>query len=408
MLDRATLLERTVHVMQQNRQRTDGHTYTVPSTSSYPYQWFWDSCFHAIIYTHFDSAAAKDELRSLVAHQHSDGFIPHIACWQKHPTLSVNLCLDDTSGLIQPPLIAYATWRAYEPDTDEAFLAELYEPLAKYYQYLLRERDVREIGLIGIVDPDESGEDNSPRYDHLLGLPPHHSAEENFQKRMQLAEIHATCELKASCTSKTFWAEDVSMNSFLVQGLFIMSDIATILNKPKEAHQFKDKATKTKTAMRTHMFTDGRFWSLQGLAGDKITSKTLDLFMPLFAGLYSQQEAAALIQNILFDEGSYWLPHGVPTTAKDDPAFDPTEPNWGEHWQHPTWRGPIWMSMQWFLYYGLKKYGFHEKAAELKQKSLRLIEQSGFREYYNPLTGEGMGSIGFTWGGLTLDMTGGE
>jgi len=28
----------------------------------------------------------------------------------------------------------------------------------------------------------------------------------------------------------------------------------------------------------------------------------------------------------------------------------------------------------------------------------------GFREYYNPFTGEGMGARGFTWGGLVLDM----
>jgi hypothetical protein len=36
--------------------------------------------------------------------------------------------------------------------------------------------------------------------------------------------------------------------------------------------------------------------------------------------------------------------------------------------------------------------------------SLRLVQQSGFREYYDPLTGQGHGAANFTWPGLLLDM----
>jgi hypothetical protein len=32
------------------------------------------------------------------------------------------------------------------------------------------------------------------------------------------------------------------------------------------------------------------------------------------------------------------------------------------------------------------------------------MERSGFREYYDPLTGEGHGAREFTWTGLLLDM----
>ena len=43
-------------------------------------------------------------------------------------------------------------------------------------------------------------------------------------------------------------------------------------------------------------------------------------------------------------------------------------------------------------------------ADEIYRSSLALVRKSGFREYYNPFTGEGYGAKDFTWGGLVLDM----
>jgi hypothetical protein len=63
-----------------------------------------------------------------------------------------------------------------------------------------------------------------------------------------------------------------------------------------------------------------------------------------------------------------------------------------------------WAFTNWFLYYALKKRGFHERAERLRRSLWRLIELSGFREYYNPFTGEGHGARGFTWSGLLVDM----
>ena len=58
----------------------------------------------------------------------------------------------------------------------------------------------------------------------------------------------------------------------------------------------------------------------------------------------------------------------------------------------------------WFIYKGLKNYGFLEIAQQIKDSSLKLLSNSGFREYFNPQTGEGLGAKNFTWGGLILDM----
>ncbi len=41
--------------------------YTRPSPGRYPWQWFWDSCFAAIVWRRFDPARARAELESLLA-----------------------------------------------------------------------------------------------------------------------------------------------------------------------------------------------------------------------------------------------------------------------------------------------------------------------------------------------------
>jgi len=49
-------------LLLENRRTTDGNQYTIPSADHYPYQWLWDSCFHAIILAKFEPAAAKAEI----------------------------------------------------------------------------------------------------------------------------------------------------------------------------------------------------------------------------------------------------------------------------------------------------------------------------------------------------------
>src|ERR1700749_2686715 len=51
--------------------------YTQPSPGHYPFQWYWDSCFAAIVWRRFDATHSRAELESLLAAQREDGFIGH-------------------------------------------------------------------------------------------------------------------------------------------------------------------------------------------------------------------------------------------------------------------------------------------------------------------------------------------
>src|ERR671923_3050679 len=46
-----------------------------PSNVTYPFQWLWDSCFHAIALTHVDVKLAQQELLCLLQAAQPNGFI---------------------------------------------------------------------------------------------------------------------------------------------------------------------------------------------------------------------------------------------------------------------------------------------------------------------------------------------
>ena len=158
------------------RQR-DGASfaYTRPSPDHYPFQWYWDSCFAAVVWRRFDPARARAELESLLAAQDEDGFIGHTIFWDtplsRRQRLTYNVITADApmTASIQPPALAWA-WRTAvgDPATVPA--------IAHHHDWLSRHRDLDGDGLIWIVQPDESGLDASPQFDaiwrgHADGLP---------------------------------------------------------------------------------------------------------------------------------------------------------------------------------------------------------------------------------------------
>lgn len=392
------------NLMLKNRRFCSGHQYTVPSPDSYPYQWFWDSCFHAIIFTYFNLNDAKVELLSLVSHQFENGMIPHMIYWDKAKKTDfpvIEWGKKDTSIITQPPMLAYAVWKIYQTDKDAKFLEKIYSNLSLFYNYLINERDPRNNHLIGIINPDESGEDNSPRFDVPLGLDPKHNKEINFGKRLELIGKHRACNFEVGiCMKNFFWVKDVPFNAIMVENLNILSDIAKALGNTADAKYFKKQAELITSAMRKFMLEDGIFWSTYGsdyngsFRYKKIKVLTWAIFSPLFARICTKDEARIVVEKYLLDSKRFKTKYPVPTVSLDEPSYDSSG----------FWRGPVWMATNWFIFKGLLNYGYQDIAEEIAESSLNLWGKSGFREQYGPQTGEGLGAKDFTWGGLVLDM----
>ena len=385
----------------KNRKTVGNIQYTVPSPQNYPYQWLWDSCFHAIVLSYLSPKDAKKELLSLVAKQFNNGMIPHMIYWEKkkpfgNDNLTINWGKEDTSSITQPPMLAYAALSIYKKDNDKNFLSQIYPNIKRFYNYLLKDRDPRGNHLIGIINPDESGEDNSPRFDIPLGnLSPQHTLSENTKRRLDLVAQNLACDFDAPfCMRNFFWVKDVPFNALFVANLDALSEIAKIFEEENDARYYEHQKHTVARAMRDFMLEDGIYWSTYGTDYNKIKVRTWAMFAPLFARLYTDEEAENVIFNHLLNEDEFWAQFPVPTVAMDESSFDPAG----------FWRGPTWIATNWFIYKGLLNYSQTDIANGIKDSSVKLIEKSGFREFFDPKTGEGYGATNFTWGALVLDM----
>ncbi len=402
------LLKQTETLMLANRRTTNGRQYTVPSPELYPFQWLWDSCFHAIILSHFDLPAAKEELRSAFSHSLPNGLFPHII----YHTLDTKITnwgremrgdvineawgASGTSSITQPPIMALSVWRVYEKDGDEAFVREVYPALHTHYRALLDDRMLADQSLAFIINPDESGEDNSPRFDIQQGLSAHHTANESLDRRIDRMRENALCEFKArDCMSKHFAVADLPFNIILYESLDYMAKCAELLDLPDDASFYAIASERVREATKTTLCRDGLCYSYDLNTSSYIETATWALFMPLYGGLLTAPEAERLVNEWLLQSDRFWTEFPIPTTARTEPSFDPTA---------GFWRGPVWMAPNWFIYKGLRRYGFDDVAGHIKRGTMDLLTQSGFREQYNPHTGAGIGAHNFTWGSLVIDM----
>ena len=172
----ATIRARCERVLHQNwREGTHGgveFAYTCPSPHHYPWQWYWDSCFTAIVWRRFDPDRSRRELESLLAAQREDGFIGHTIFWNTPLNgarrLTYNVVAHDApmTASIQPPAMAWA-WRIAVGDPAEV------PAIIRHHDWLAEHRDLDGDGLIWIVQPDESGLDASTQFDAIWGSRAH-------------------------------------------------------------------------------------------------------------------------------------------------------------------------------------------------------------------------------------------
>ncbi|MES2668299.1 MAG: trehalase family glycosidase [Patescibacteria group bacterium] len=384
-------------LLANRRKSPDGHEYTVPSPSTYPYQWLWDSCFHAIVLAKLDPAMAKKELLALLSKQLPDGMIPHMIFWSPRITRPYHVWWGKTgvSSITQPPMLAYAAWEIYEVTKDASYLKEIFPQMLAFYRYLIDNRDPHDHHLISIINPDESGEDNSPRFDTALRVKSNISFFSHMWKRHELVAANRTCGFDPLvCMQERFWVKDVPFNAILIKNLERLAMIAKAIGDEEAEAYASTQHDLIKFTMREYLMAEGVFWSAIGLEHGHLKVSTWAHFIPLFAGLYTPEEAQELIRAHFNNTDTFRSSYGIRTVSKQEVSYR----------SKGFWRGPIWFAPHWFIYKGLKDYGFKDEARWLSETTQTLIKKHGFREYFDPETGKAHGAHNFTWGTLVLDM----
>ena len=68
------------------------------------------------------------------------------------------------------------------------------------------------------------------------------------------------------------------------------------------------------------------------------------------------------------------------------------------------WRGPSWINTAWMLVPPMRRLGYAEEAERITDSLVAAVERHGFREYYNPLDGDGLAARHFGWSTLLADL----
>ena len=381
-------------------QLADGtpYAFTCPAPPRYRHQWYWDSCFHAIVWSHFEPGRARNELRTLLRGGGPDGFIPHTifwhdpAGWRRAPLYATQSWRGDrATAHTQTPVLALAWELVAEASEDEpSFATEGLDALRRHYDWLEHHRDPDGDGLISIIHPDESGLDDSPKYDEVFGWMSHY-----LPGYLWLVERSRRLRYDSRAIIERYdeHVEDVLVNVFYALAL---RALARLSGDPT----LTARAERTEQALLTLCWDErrGLFWDLAGRNHTPLRVSTWSSLAPLALPSLPEPIARRLIEEHLLDPRRYRSPFGIPSVAMDEPSFRA-----GWH-LFRCWRGPAWINTAWLLVPALRRYGYEHEADRIVASCVKMIGRHGFREYYNPLNGEGLAAQRFGWSTLIVDL----
>ena len=89
---------------------------------------------------------------------------------------------------------------------------------------------------------------------------------------------------------------------------------------------------------------------------------------------------------------------------KEKYIFSSIKPDHKSFDEKRYWRGPVWINTNWIIYQSLKNKD-KVYAKKIKDKTIKLIEEKNFFEYYSCKNAETLGANNFSWSSaLYLDL----
>lgn len=429
------VMDQSMKVLKNNRVTINGHTFTTPSKvveddSHLDYegkQWLWDSAFHAMIMADSEPEVAKEELRSVVANQHEDGFVPHmnyfrgdaqnVPDWTKPhfdrflkspdgkdipPEKKAHFTdtywsYKDHSDITQPPIIAEAVHVVASTTGDRKFVKEMLPKLKGYYNYLHDKRDPDNDGLVSIIHPWESGWDNSQRWDPVIGKT---DGQRNHidEKKMHIFCCHKKddWDLDKIFENDKFNVEPVAFNVLYARNMRALSDLCKQEGDNDGAKLYENRAKRTEKAIVDRMWDGEKFVDLYGKDEKKSDVSSAAMFYPMM--LEGAPHSKELIEGQMMDPEKFNTKYSLPTTSRDHHNFDGSQ----------YWRGNVWLSVNHFVGQALKNVIKENPDytpakmmySKISDSSFEVLDKEGFSEYFNPDKADGHGVKTFGWNGM--------
>jgi hypothetical protein len=379
------------HSWHEGTRPSDGvrFAYTAPSPSHYPWQFYWDSCFTAITWRHFDARRSRLELESLLAAQRPDGFIGHTIFWDtaltgvRRHTYNVTAPDATMTSSIQPPALAWA-WSLTVGDPSA-------EPrIARQHRWLEGHRDLDGDGLLWIVQPDESGLDASPQFDPVWGPRAHGLpgfvllVRRNRRLGYDLGRVvRAGGPVCCEVVTNVLYSRSRS-----ALGLGSLTDVMIERMYDPERGLFLPIA---------------RHGRGGGAVERRPAVATIAALAPLALPDLPEEIGHRLVAHLL-DDRTFHTPVAPPSVSIAERSFARRDRTFGGRAPARYWRGPTWLNIAWLCWIGMQRLGYVAEAGALARGLAGAILREGLREYYDPFTGAGMGAREFGWSTLILEM----
>lgn len=350
------LLKRSYNILMENVYDKEGFLWSPyrcisPGKNNFQGIWNWDSAFHAVGVSRWNTEVAKENIIGFLKFQKENGMLPDV--------VRENGFIEDS--LSKPPVFAWAAEIVYKRDKDIEFLKEIYPKLVLNAEWWENDRSNDGLFYYDASYPErddylqrvkwESGWDNSVRWDNGI---------------------------------TEYWAID--LNCFMVMCYNSLEFIAKELGNDADAVKWNSKSQVLSNLINEKMWNkSGKYYSdTNRFTGEISNILSPASFMPLFVGIANNEQAEYMRE---IAENKYKFNGKMPTVSFDNPQYS-----------LDYWRGPTWLNVAYFAAKGLKYYNF-EVGNKIKENILNMCYQNkdGIYENYDSITGKGLCCNHFSW-----------
>ena len=249
---------------------------------------------------------ARGVLRTFLDHQKPDGSL-HGRIYADHLE-GTDFYHTDWGGALE-------ALDAVHPDP--AFTAEVYPALARYATWLTTTRDADASGMLDVLNQYETGQEYMSRYQAV-------------DPAADRAGWSGGLRLKGV---------DISVYGYR---LFRALEHFAAASAPADVARWRAAAERSGRAIRERMWDaeTGMFFDVNPATGARTGVKAAVCFYPYSTDLTDASHGPGLARH-LFNPREFWTPYPVPSSAVDDPLFNP-DAEWKGKRHNCPWNGRVW------------------------------------------------------------------
>jgi putative isomerase len=337
-------------------------------------QWIWDAMFvvellailpdkKELIREVFQNYWDFQERWNLKRPEYAHNMVPcmieprNTTTWNEYPAYS------------QIPILGWGLERVYNLNKDRELLRQSLVPLEKFHEWYWRERDVLDTGLIAVGSYSENIQ---------------HGRYETFDNECNLDDLKLTAHPIRKGAGEGLWYGDICLpgnTGYLISSEQSLERLAKEIGDHEMAARRRKRIEKSVEAVRKHMWDEesGCFLAVNRDTLEKIRVATIGSWMPLMAEVPTRKMARRMAEAIMTDHWQTPLP--IPTVDRKD-----------KRWvSNSYWRGDVWPAPNYQAAIGFARYGYHDVAADICDKTIANVLKNGVNEHYDSITGQPLG-----------------